>query len=108
MGGYVRIIQIARNRKVSKYEIEWSLIFESNVHQSSVWKIKWNITGNVLLSAGDDAKIYLWKRCKIKNDDCKYEPICISDATKTKMNKNKNKICLTDNTLSNCFFKWQW
>ena len=70
--GFVRIVQICKNRK--ERQSEWSLVFESNVHQSSVWKIKWNATGNVLLSAGDDAKIYLWKR-----SGKKYEAMCISE-----------------------------
>ena len=87
--GYVRVIQIARSQKVKNPASqrhcgggsergkgsEWSLVFESNVHQSSVWKIKWSLTGNVLLSAGDDAKIYLWRRCGRE----RFEAVGISD-----------------------------
>eukprot|EP01084_Bolivina_argentea_P204804 349807_1 len=84
--GYVRIIKIIRNIRIIKQnnikndinKIQWNIIFESNIHKDSVWKVKWNITGNVLLSAGDDAKIYLWKRHQL-NVDTKYIPTCISN-----------------------------
>lgn len=26
-----------------------------------VWKVKWNVTGTILSSAGDDGKVRLWK-----------------------------------------------
>jgi len=30
-------------------------------HDTEVWKVKWNITGTILSSAGDDGKVRLWK-----------------------------------------------
>eukprot|EP01083_Nonionella_stella_P101429 287527_1 len=100
--GYVRIIKIMRNERIAmhntnnngtdNHKVQWSVIFESNIHNDAVWKVKWNVTGNVLLSAGDDAKIYLWKRNRINNidDNKKYVPVCISERTPN--NKRKDTV----------------
>jgi nucleoporin SEH1 len=37
------------------------LVAEFGDHQAPVWRVKWNLTGTVLSSAGDDGKIRLWK-----------------------------------------------
>lgn len=66
--GSVRILRITRNclRKEIESDVEMKLeyeqIFCSCQHQQSVWKVRWNITGTVLLSAGDDGNMFSWKR----------------------------------------------
>mmetsp|Transcript_56160 Transcript_56160/g.93594 ORF Transcript_56160/g.93594 Transcript_56160/m.93594 type:complete len:495 (+) Transcript_56160:23-1507(+) len=97
--GYVRIIKLLRTQRVidpnapvvshKSISLEWSIIFQSAIHNESVWKCKWNITGNLLLSAGDDAKIYLWKRSRL-NIDPKYLPICISNGKSNLQQKKSN------------------
>jgi len=83
--GFVRILKVMRHRRVLRKDrvpedplkLEWSVVFQSNIHCDAVWKVQWNVTGNVLLSAGDDARIYLWKRNRMGGDG-HYVPNCIS------------------------------
>lgn len=35
--------------------------FQSDDHQSKVWRLSWNMTGTILASSGEDAHIRLWK-----------------------------------------------
>ena len=88
--GFVRIIKILRNRRMLSGAhgmeppppLQWSVVFESNVHGDAVWNVKWTVTGNVLLSAGDDARIYRWERKRMGrgrgNGNAQYVPTCIS------------------------------
>ncbi|ODV93497.1 hypothetical protein PACTADRAFT_52073 [Pachysolen tannophilus NRRL Y-2460] len=41
--------------------IHVELLSSHDDHKGEVWKVKWNLTGSILSSAGDDAKIRLWK-----------------------------------------------
>ena len=88
--GYIRIIKIKRdnNDKNIFNNLKWEIIFSSSIHKDSVWKVKWNLTGNILLSAGDDAKIYLWKRNRFGNQ--KYLPQCISNGKNNNKNNHNN------------------
>lgn len=37
------------------------LVAEMSDHDSDVWKVKWNTTGTILCSSGEDGKVRLWK-----------------------------------------------
>lgn len=39
-----------------------SCIASFDHHASQVWRVKWNITGTILASSGDDGLVRLWKR----------------------------------------------
>lgn len=41
--------------------IKVELISSHDDHQGEVWKVRWNLTGSILSSAGDDGKVRLWK-----------------------------------------------
>ena len=96
--GFVRILKLMRNRRILRkdripedpFKLEWSVVFESNIHCDAVWKVNWNITGNLLLSAGDDARIYLWKRNRMGGKE-EYIPTCISHGKGT-MDRHKESI----------------
>merc|ERR1719242_675795 len=93
--GFVRILQVMRHRRVLRkdripedpFKLEWSVVFESNIHCDAVWKVNWNITGNLLLSAGDDARIYLWKRSRMGGNE-EYVPTCISNGRSNDKHKD--------------------
>jgi len=44
---------------VDGFKVE--LVAELPDHDTEVWKVKWNVTGTILSSAGDDGKVRLWK-----------------------------------------------
>ncbi|KAF8476098.1 WD40-repeat-containing domain protein, partial [Kalaharituber pfeilii] len=44
---------------IGGYKVE--LIANFADHGKDVWRVKWNSTGTILMSAGDDGKIRLWK-----------------------------------------------
>lgn len=43
----------------SEYNVE--IIADFDDHRKDVWRVKWNATGTILISAGDDEKLRLWK-----------------------------------------------
>ena len=43
----------------NEYNVE--MIADFDDHRKDVWRVKWNATGTILISAGDDGKIRLWK-----------------------------------------------
>ncbi|RIA97735.1 WD40-repeat-containing domain protein [Glomus cerebriforme] len=53
----VRIYKLLSNKDGFKVE----LVADLNDHRTEVWKVKWNVTGTILSSAGDDGKVRLWK-----------------------------------------------
>lgn len=62
--GYVRIFKATES---SLGELNIDTIAKLNDHQGEVWKVKWNLTGTILSSAGDDGKVRLWK-CNYLNE----------------------------------------
>ncbi|RPB23753.1 WD40 repeat-like protein [Terfezia boudieri ATCC MYA-4762] len=43
----------------NEYNVE--MIADFDDHRKDVWRVKWNATGTILISGGDDGKIRLWK-----------------------------------------------
>ncbi|CAI2181963.1 16145_t:CDS:2 [Funneliformis geosporum] len=71
----VRIYKLLDNK--DGFAIE--LISELN-HNTEVWKVKWNVTGTILSSAGDDGKVRLWKASnKIESEGFKCMGIVCND-----------------------------
>eukprot|EP00484_Ammonia_sp_Unknown_P002450 CAMPEP_0197074856 /NCGR_PEP_ID=MMETSP1384-20130603/211317_1 /TAXON_ID=29189 /ORGANISM="Ammonia sp." /LENGTH=627 /DNA_ID=CAMNT_0042513697 /DNA_START=102 /DNA_END=1982 /DNA_ORIENTATION=+ len=83
--GFVRIIKITRKTdsgleqgKSGKSALfAWSVVFEGHKHTGSVWRVKWNLSGTALLSAGDDGNVYLWQKDRIQNA---YTPKCLTSS----------------------------
>ena len=44
---------------MNQYSVQ--LIADLEDHRREVWRVRWNSTGTILISAGDDGKIRLWK-----------------------------------------------
>ncbi|CAB4409806.1 unnamed protein product [Rhizophagus irregularis] len=53
----VRIYKLTGNKDGFKVDA----VAEFLDHDREVWKVKWNVTGTILSSAGDDGKVRLWK-----------------------------------------------
>lgn len=62
--GYVRIFKATEG---NNGELSVTVLAKMNDHKLEVWKVSWNTTGTILLSAGDDGKIRLWK-CNYLNE----------------------------------------
>ena len=43
------------------FSIQIRIAGQHNDHNSSVWRVTWNVTGTILASAGDDGQVKLWK-----------------------------------------------
>lgn len=56
--GYVRIFKA---EDLPQGDIKVELLAKLGDHKSEVWRVHWNNTGTILLSAGDDGKVRLWK-----------------------------------------------
>jgi WD40 repeat protein len=39
-------------------------------HESSVWRVCWNVTGTILATSGDDGLVRLWKANYLDNWKC--------------------------------------
>jgi nucleoporin SEH1 len=70
--GIVRIFKLTDKDKASKASAsksgKWhvTLVAAFDDHKAEVWKVEWNILGNILSSSGDDGKVRLWS-CKFLN-----------------------------------------
>lgn len=42
-------------------QLEILQVAQFDDHQSTVWRISWNITGTILASSGDDGCLRMWK-----------------------------------------------
>lgn len=65
--GYVRIFK-ANELKNGGLKIE--TIATLSDHNLEVWQVKWNLTGTILSSAGDDGKVRLWKSNYLREWKC--------------------------------------
>lgn len=50
--------------------IRVELLSQHNDHGGEVWRVSWNLTGTVLLLAGDDGKVRLWKALYLNDFKC--------------------------------------
>lgn len=55
--GFVRIFKVSD----ASEDLEIDVIFQQDLGIGEIWRVKWNITGTILSTAGDDGKIRLWK-----------------------------------------------
>lgn len=47
------------NQGTTKYIVR--TVAHCNDHNSTVWRVAWNVTGTILASSGDDGCVRLWK-----------------------------------------------
>lgn len=62
---------------LTRFDIHTVAQFEE--HNSTVWRVCWNITGTILASSGDDGFVRLWKgKLLVQNIICIFIHIQIS------------------------------
>lgn len=59
--GYVRIFKLEEFKNENGVSFNISLLNSFNDHKGEVWRVRWNLTGTILSSAGDDGTIRLYK-----------------------------------------------
>ncbi|KAJ3410845.1 epoxide hydrolase, soluble (sEH) [Chytridiales sp. JEL 0842] len=53
----------------SRWKVDLVAAFDE--HKAEVWKVEWNVLGNVLSSSGDDGKVRLWSATYLDDWKCK-------------------------------------
>lgn len=59
--GHVRIYKLQEDESEEDPVWKHEIIGDFDDHKAQVWRVSFNVTGTVLSSAGDDARIRLWK-----------------------------------------------
>lgn len=58
----VKIFKLRYNRDREEYDVKSLHVADDVDTDQEVWRVKWNLTGTVLASTGDDGKAKLWKK----------------------------------------------
>lgn len=59
--GFVRIFKVIEFKSDTGVSFQITLLNSFNHHAGEVWRVRWNLTGTILTSCGDDSSIRLYK-----------------------------------------------
>ncbi|KAG7195710.1 epoxide hydrolase, soluble (sEH) [Scheffersomyces spartinae] len=85
--GFVRIFKV---KELPNGELEIETVAALSDHKLEVWRVKWNNTGTILSSAGDDGNVRLWKSNYLNEWKC-MSVINTSNRTDNRIADNEQK-----------------